>query len=41
MNHPYLLGIVTVVVLVAIALYIVWYDRDPPDDDGGDDYWGA
>ena len=39
MNHPYLLGIVTIVVLVSIALYIVWYDRDPPD--GPDDYWGV
>jgi hypothetical protein len=37
--NQYLLGGVTVVVLCTIALFLVWYDRDPPDDD--DDCWGV
>lgn len=39
-SYPYWIGVGTTVVLCALALFLVWYDRDPPDD-GGNDYWGV
>ncbi len=38
--NPYLFGGTVVVILCIAALFLVWYDGDPPDDPG-DDYWGV